>query len=94
MDLTENHDENSDKGYIFEVDVEYSKHLHDFHSNLPFLPERIKINKRNKLTKDYLENTDIFSKKKYKSAVVHYRKDPTYLSVHLYAKILRGSKNY
>ena len=36
------------KGYIFDVDVEYPKDLHDLHSNLPFLPERMKINKCNK----------------------------------------------
>ena len=34
---------------ILEVDVEYPKKLHDWHSDLPFLPERMKINKFSKL---------------------------------------------
>ena len=37
--------ENSDKGYILEVDVEYLKNLHKLHSDLPFLLERKKIKK-------------------------------------------------
>ena len=45
--LIKNYDEDSDKGYILEVDVEYPKYLHNLHIDLPFLPERIKINKCN-----------------------------------------------
>ena len=44
-----NYDGNSDNGYIFEADIEYPKNLHKQHSDLPFLPEKMKIKKCNKL---------------------------------------------
>ena len=44
-----NYDENSEKGYFLEVDVEYLKNLFHFHSDLPFLPENKKIEKCKKL---------------------------------------------
>ena len=48
-DFIKNYDEDSDKGYILEVDVEYPKNLHDLQSDLPFLSERMKIDKCNSL---------------------------------------------
>ena len=48
-DFIKNYDEDSDKGYIFKVNVEYPKNLHGLNSDLPFLPERMKSNKCNKL---------------------------------------------
>ena len=44
-EFIKDYDEDSDKGYILEVDVKYPKKLHDLHSDLQFLPERMKIDK-------------------------------------------------
>ena len=44
-EFIKSYDEDSDKGYILEVDVKYPKNLHGLHSDLPFLPERMKIGK-------------------------------------------------
>ena len=48
-EFIKNYNENSNKGYILEVDVKYPKKLHDSHSDLPFLPRRMKIDKCKKL---------------------------------------------
>ena len=58
-DFIKNYDENNDKGYIFEVDVKYPKILHELHSDLPFLSERMEVNKCKKLV------CNLFNKKKY-----------------------------
>ena len=44
-----NYNKESNEGYFLEVDVQYLKKLHEFHNNLSFLPERIKIEKVEKL---------------------------------------------
>ena len=48
-DFVKNYDENSNKAYILEVDVEYPKNLRHLHSDLPFLPERMNISKCSQL---------------------------------------------
>ena len=48
-DFIKNYDEDSDKGYFLEVDVEYPKNLLSVHGDLSFLAERKKIKKCNKL---------------------------------------------
>ena len=53
------YDEDSDKGYNSEVDVKYPRRLHNLHSNLPFLPKRMKIDKCKKLV------CNLRNKKKY-----------------------------
>ena len=39
-----NYDENNNRRYILEVDIEYLKNLYKLHNDLQFLPERMKIN--------------------------------------------------
>ena len=51
-DFIKNYDENSNKGYFLEVDVEYPKTTFNLHKDFPFLPKRKKIGKREKLIAD------------------------------------------
>ena len=44
-EFIKNYNENDNEGYILEVDVRYRKRLHKLHSDLPFLSERMKIDK-------------------------------------------------
>ena len=61
-EFIKNYDEYNDKGYILEVDVKYPNKLQDLHSDLSFLPKRMKIDKGKKLVHN------LRNKKKY---VVH-----------------------
>ena len=44
-DFKQNNDEESDGGCFLEVHVQYLEKLHNFHNDLPFLSERMKIEK-------------------------------------------------
>ena len=49
MKTIKNYNENSNVGYFLEVDIEYPNKLWSFHKDLPFLPERKKLEKVEKL---------------------------------------------
>ena len=63
-DFIKNYDENGNRGYFLEVDIDYPKELFDLHKDLPFLSVSKKVNKLEKLI------CDIEDKKKY---VIHIR---------------------
>ena len=57
-----NYDEDGNIGHYLNVDVEYLEELHDLHSDLPFLAEKMKINKCNKLVCNlYNKKTMLFT---------------------------------
>ena len=46
-DFIKNYDDDGDKGYLLQENVEYPKELHSAHEDLPFLPEkRFKVDKK------------------------------------------------
>ena len=89
--------ENSDKGLILEVDLEYPQELHNLHNDFPLGPEKIKVNKN--MLSDYCKKiSDKFNissglvhkliptlndKEKY---ILHYRNLQLYLSLGLKLK--------
>ena len=44
-----NYDEESDEGYFLGVNIQFPEKLHELHNDLPFLPERMKIENIEKL---------------------------------------------
>ena len=57
-DFIKNYNENSDLGYLFYVDIEYPHALRDKHSDLPFLPDRMLVNKVNQLIRSEYDKTN------------------------------------
>ena len=57
-DSIKNHNEESDKGYFLEGDVQYLEKLHELYNGLPFLPERMNIEKVEKLVANSHDETE------------------------------------
>ena len=58
-EFIKNYDEDSNKGYILQIDAEYPKDLNTLHRDLPFLSEKMNIKKCNKLV------CNLYDKKEY-----------------------------
>ena len=54
--LIKSYNEESDKEYFIEVDVQYPENLHNLYNDLLFLPKRMKIEKVVKLLANLHEN--------------------------------------
>ena len=57
-DFIKIYNEESDEGYFLEVDVQYLNKINELHNDLPFLPERIKIEKVEKLAANLHDKTE------------------------------------
>ena len=57
-DFIKNYNGESDEGYFLEADVQYPDKLHELLNDLPFLPERMKVEKVEKLVGSLLDKTE------------------------------------
>ena len=57
-DIIKIYNEESDEGYFLEVDVRYPQKIYDLHNDLPFLPERKKLEKAEKLVTNFHDKTE------------------------------------
>ena len=57
-DFIKKYNEESNEGYFFEVDVQHPEKLHELHNDLPFLPERLKLEKVEKLVANLHDKTE------------------------------------
>ena len=93
IDLTK-YKEDSDKGIILEVDLEYPRKLHDLHNDYPLAAEKIKVTNKmlskycKKISDKYKISTGLVQKliptlSNKKNYVLHYRNLQLYLSLGL-----------
>ena len=68
-DFIKKYGENSDTGYFLEVDIDYPKELFNLHKDLPFLPERKKVEKVEKLICSIEDKEKCYSHKTFKTSI-------------------------
>ena len=71
-DFIKKYNEESDDGYFLGVDVQYPERLYEFHIDLLFLTERMKIEKNEKLVANLHDKTEFVKhiKKKIKVGII------------------------
>ena len=66
-----NYNEESDEGYFLEVDVQYLEKLHEFHNDLLYFLERMKIEKVEKFAANFHDKTEYVIHISLKQALNH-----------------------
>ena len=57
-DFIKIYNEESEEGHVLEVNVHYPKKIHELDNDLPFLPEKMRIEKIEKLMINLHDNTE------------------------------------
>ena len=68
-DFIENYNGDSDEGYFLEADVQYPEKLYDLQNDLPFLTERMRIEKVEKLTANLQDKKECYTHRKLKTNI-------------------------
>ena len=58
-DFIKNYNEESDEGYFVKVEVQCLEKLHELHNDLPFIAERMKIERVEKLITNLHDKTEL-----------------------------------
>ena len=71
-DFIKSYNKESDEGHFLEADVQYREKLHEIHNDLPFLPERMRIEKVEYLVNNLHGKTEyVFHIRSLKQALNH-----------------------
>ena len=70
-DFIKSYREDSDIGYFLQVDVQYPEELHELHNDFPFLPERMKIEKIEKLVWSLNDKENVIHTRTLKETLNH-----------------------
>ena len=68
-EFIKNYNEESDEGYFLQGDVQYLEKLHELHNDLPFVPERMKMEKVEKLVANLHDKWICDAHKKFKTSI-------------------------
>ena len=68
-DFIKSYNDKSDERYFLEVDVQYPENLHNLHNDLPFLPERMKTEKDERLVANFHDKIEFYTHKKFKTSI-------------------------